>query len=446
MTLSGDPTASAPPTRAVRQNVVAGTVGSVLEWYDFAIYGYLAPIIGKLFFPADDPVASLLAAFGVFAIGFAARPVGGLILGYIGDRVGRKPALMISMVAMGVATCAIGAMPTHAQIGAAAPFALVVLRIIEGLSVGGEYTGAIILLGEHAPADRRARYAVWPELGCIVGFLLGSGIGAVTTTLLGPDRMVAWGWRVPFLLGAVIAVWGVAFRKQMTESPALEAARQTATSVNPFAALAGHWRIILRFVGLLLMNSIGFYTMFIYAASYLTERMHVSTAHALDINTWSLVVMLAVAAWAAILSDRFGRKPPLYVATAGTFLLAWPLWWLMNQDHLIAVFLGQAGFAALFALAYGGIPALMSEVLPAEVRCTGIGVGYNVSLGIFGGTAPLVATYLVARTGNDFTPAYYLMAVALVSFVATLGLPETAGRRHDRTAGGVTAADQSGVC
>ena len=177
------------------------------------------------------------------------------------------------------------------------------------------------------------------------------------------------------------------------------------------------------------MTSIGFYTMFIYAASYLTERMHVSTARALDINTASLLVMLPFAALGAIISDRLGRKLPLYVATAGAVVLSWPLWWLMNQSHALAIFAGQAGFGALFALAYGGIPALMSELLPTRVRCTAIGIGYNLALGLFGGTAPLVATYLVARTGSDFVPAYYLMAVSLISFVAALGLPETASPR-----------------
>src|SRR5262245_26931964 len=251
----------ASPGSATRRNAVAGAVGSVLEWYDFAIYGYLAPIIGALFFPADDPVASLLAAFGVFAIGYAARPVGGAILGYVGDKLGRKPALMISVLTMGLASFAIGVMPTHAQIGAAAAFALVVLRIAEGLSVGGEFTGSIILLGEHAPAGRRAYYSMWPELGCVVGFLLGSGIGAVVSTVLGHEQMVAWGWRVPFLLGAIIAVWGILFRRQLTESPVLEAARRKTAGIRFLAALRGHWRIIVRFVGLLLMNGIGFYTM-----------------------------------------------------------------------------------------------------------------------------------------------------------------------------------------
>ena len=412
---------------ATRRNIVAAAVGSVLEWYDFAVYGYFAPIIGTLFFPSDDPVASLLAAFGVFAVGYAARPVGGAIFGYIGDKAGRKPALMISVMCMGVATFAIGVLPTHAHIGAAAPLALVILRIAEGLSVGGEFTGSIVLLGEQAPPRRRAFYAVWPELGCLTGFLLGSGVGALCSSVLGAERMLAWGWRVPFLLGAMIAVWGILFRRQMTESPVLEGARQKAARVGIHTLLLAHGRLIVRFVALLFVQGIGFYTMFIYAASYLTDRMHVSTARALDINTSSLLVMIAVVLPSAFLSDRFGRKPLLYAATVGIFVLAWPLWWLMHQEDVAAILLGQAGFAALFGLAWGGLPALMSELLPAEARCTGIGIAYNVSIGLFGGTAPLVVTYLVARTANDFVPAYYVMAASAVSFVALLGLPETAG-------------------
>ena len=369
---------------AARRNVLAGTVGSVLEWYDFAVYGYLAPIIGPLFFPADDPVASLLAAFGVFAIGFAARPVGGVVFGHIGDRIGRKPALIVSVVMMGVATFAIGMIPDHAQIGAAAALVLVILRILAGLSVGGEYTGSIILLAEHAPPERRGYYAAWPELGCLVGFLLGSGIGALTSSALGLERMLAWGWRVPFLLGGVIAAWGIVFRRQMMESPALSRAAQR-TGLPAVVALARHWRAILRLIGLMLMQSIGFYLMFIYAASYLTERMHVSTARALDINTLSLLVMLVLVVPSASLSDRVGRKPVLYVVAMGMFAVAWPLWWLMLQGSFASILAGQAGFAVLLGLAYGVTPAAMSEMLPAEVRCTAVGLGYNVSLGIFGG-------------------------------------------------------------
>ena len=415
----------------LRRNVLAGAIGSVLEWYDFAVYGYLAPIIGKLFFPSDDPVASLLAAFGVFAIGFAARPVGGALLGYLGDKAGRKPALMVSVLTMGVATFLIGVLPTHERIGAAAAVALVVLRIAEGISVGGEFTGSIVLLGEHAPSDRRGAYAIWPEVGCMVGFLLGSGIGALTSSLLGPARMLAWGWRVPFLLGATIAIWGVVFRRQMTESPLLEEARRTAPPASLQSVLLSQGGTVARFVGILFTAGIGFYTMFIYGAAYLTEHMHVSTARALDINSACLLVIIGVLIVTAVLSDRLGRKPLIYAANVGMLALAWPLWWLMQQESLLVIFLGQAGFGILFALGFGSIPALMGELLPLQVRCTGIGIAYNVAIGLFGGTAPLIVTYLVARTGDDFTPAYYVMGAAAVSLVSLLGLPETARRRAD---------------
>jgi MFS transporter, MHS family, proline/betaine transporter len=414
---------------ATRRTIVAGTVGSVLEWYDFAVYGYLAPIIGALFFPAGDPLASLLAAFGVFAIGFAARPIGGALFGYIGDRYGRKPALLISMLTMGSATVGIGLLPDHAQIGAAAAVLLVLMRVAEGLSVGGEYTGSIILVAEHAPPGRRGFYAAWPQFGCTIGFLLGSGVGALVSGALGHERMLAWGWRIPFLLGGLIAVWGIAFRRHIAESPAVTASSE-ARDKPGLAAVVAHWRAIARLVALLCVESVAFYLMFVYAASYLTEHMHVSTARALDINTLSLVVMLAMLLPVAIWSDRVGRKPLLYIGTVGMFALAWPLWWLMQQGTFAAILAGQAGFGILLGLAAGAMPGVMSEMLPPHVRCTATGIGYNVSLGLFGGTAPLVATYLIARTADDFMPAYYVMAMAAVSFVAALGLPETAGKRR----------------
>ena len=413
---------------AARRNIVAGTVGNVLEWYDFAVYGYLAPIIGALFFPAGDPMASLLAAFGVFAIGFAARPLGGLVFGHIGDKLGRKPPLLYSVFMMGGATLAIGLLPVHAQIGAVAAILLVMMRIAQGLSVGGEYTGSVILLAEHAPPERRGYYAVWPEFGCIIGFLLGSGIAALTTGVLGHERMVAWGWRIPFLLGAVIAVWGIACRRHITESPVVTRANRPPDG-SALVAVVAQWRPIVRLVCLMLMFCITFYMMFVYAASYLVDRMHVSTARALDINTVSLVIMLALIVPSAMLSDRVGRKPMLYAITIGMFVLAWPLWWLMHQATLAAILAGQAGFAVLLGLTAGVAPVAMSEMLPANVRCMAVGVGYNLTMALFGGTAPLIATYLVARTADDFMPAYYMMAVAAVSFIAVLGLPETAGKQ-----------------
>ncbi len=408
-----------------RRTSLAGTIGSLLEWYDFTVYGFLAPILGKLFFPADDPLASLLAAFGVFAIGYATRPLGGAVFGHIGDKFGRKPAMIISSVMMGLATLGIGLLPVHAQIGTTAAVLLVVLRIFQGFSVGGEFTDSVVMLAEHAPNERRGFVASWAEMGGIVGMLLGSGIGALTSSVLGEAEMQAWGWRIPFLFGAVIAVFSVVLRRQITESPALAHVVRAAGS-PVVAALRHHWRPILRMVCLLLMQGIGFYMVFVYAASYLTEQMHVTTARALDINTLAFLAMLAGAPVAAIVSDRLGRKPVLYFVVVATFVLAWPLWALMHHQNLALILTGQIGFGLLMGLAFGVTPATMIEMLPTEVRCSGVAIGYNLCFGMFGGTTPLIATYLVARTADDFAPAYYLMAVTLVSFIVLLGLPETA--------------------
>jgi MFS transporter, MHS family, proline/betaine transporter len=397
----------------------------VLEWYDFAVYGTLAPVLGKLFFPADDPVASLLAAFGVFAVGYGVRPLGGVLLGHVGDRFGRKPALILSVLVMGGGTTLIGVLPTHAEIGAASAGLLVALRIIQGLSVGGEYPDSIVFLAEHAPPERRGFYASWPMFGSVVGFLLGSALASLISNLFGDAAVEAWGWRLPFLFGAVIAVCGVLFRRHMSEPPALASAHPL--GVAPIvAALRDYWRAILQIVALSLVNAVGFYLLWVYATSYLTDRMHVSTADALDINTLSLLVMMPAVILAAILSDRIGRKPLLYFVVLGSLLLAWPLWWLMHHHSFGLILAGQVGFAVLYGAGYAGLSAVMVEILPAGVRCSASAIGYNLCLGLFGGTTPLVATYLVQRTADDFTPAYYLMATALISLVATLSLPETA--------------------
>ncbi|MEM7223349.1 MAG: MFS transporter [Pseudomonadota bacterium] len=410
---------------ALRRNVVAGTVGNVLEWYDFAVYGYLAPIIGKIFFPADDPTASLLAAFGVFAVGFLSRPIGGMIFGHFGDKIGRKRVLIISVLMMGAGTFAIGVLPGFAEIGVAAAVLLVILRILQGIAVGGEYSGSVVFLAEHAPPARRGLLASWPDFGSGVGFLMGSGAGAAVGLIIGEAALEAWGWRIPFLLGALIAVAGILFRRHMTESPVCEEMTRVAGS-PVIAALRHHWQPIFKMVGLILVNSVGFYMLFVYATSYLTQKMHISTARALDINTGALVVYVVLTPLAAALSDRIGRKPLLYFAALSTLVLSWPLWALMHHHSLLFILAGQIGFAVIFAIGFAVTSATMVEMLPAEVRCSGVAIGYNICLGLFGGTTPLVSTYLVARTADDFAPVYILMAAAAISFAVTLRLPETA--------------------
>ncbi len=408
-----------------RRNILSGAVGNLLEWYDFAVYGSLAPVIGRLFFPADDPLASLLAAFGVFAIGYAARPIGGIVLGHIGDRLGRKPALILSVLMMGGCTALIGVLPTHAEIGTAAPVLLIALRILQGLSVGGEYPGSIVFLIEHAPRNRRAFFGSWPATGCCFGILLGTGLTALVSNLMNEAAFDGWGWRLPFLLGAAIAVCAALFRRQMNEPAALASARPL-DGPPIVAAFRDHWRSIVQIVGLTLVNAVGFYLLWVYAVSYLTDRMHVSTARALDISTLSLVAMVPFITLSAIVADRIGRKPVLYFQAIGSLVFAWPLWWLMHHQSFVLILSAQIGFAVLFGCGFTALSATMAEILPTGVRFSAAAIGFNLCFGIFGGTTPLVATYLVARTADDFAPAYYLMAVGLVSLLFTFAVPETA--------------------
>lgn len=412
--------------RLDRKQISAGAIGNTLEWYDFAIYGFLAPIIGKAFFPSEDHLASLLAAYGALAVGYASRPIGSIIFGHIGDRFGRKPALMISVSLMGCATLAIGLLPGHAQIGVAASVLLVVLRCVQGLSVAGEFASSAVLLVEQAPPERRGLVASWVVVGCNAGFLLGSAVAALVSNVVGEEAMAAWGWRLPFLLGAAIAVYAVLLRRNMTESPVMK--NRIATEMPVVEALRGHWRRILRIVCLILPTGVTYFLVFVYAVSYLTDRMHYTTARALDITTLALIVLVAVTPFVGILADRYGRRPvTLFVAIAG-FCLTWPLWFAMHQPSLYWILFAQLSFAFINGVGWAMTVPNMVELLPAKIRCSGAGISYNVCLGLFGGITPWLATYLVARTADDNAPVFYVMVIAVISFIAAWRMPEMKGK------------------
>ncbi len=413
--------------RSLRRNLAGGSIGSVMDWYDFAVYGYLATIVGKAFFPAGDPAVSQMAAFGVFAGGYAARPVGGALFGWLGDRFGRKPVLSISIIAMGVSTFAIGLLPTYAQIGVAAPVLLIVLRIAQGLCVGGEFPGAMVFLSEHAPSARRGFYASWAQAGTFLGVMLGSGAAALANGVFGAEAMDAWGWRAPFLLSAVIAVAGFIVRRRIDETPVAETMERAAEPA-PILVFRKHWRAMIRIFALTMLATIGFALMFVYAASFLTNRLNVPAARALEINTIGLFVMLSVMAPAAILSDRIGRKPVLLLGGVGLALFVWPAWWLMHQPSILAIGAGFVIFAVFYGIYVSQMPSVAPEMLPASVRVSGTAIGYNLCIGTFGGTTPLVATFLITRTGDDFAPVYYYLVAAVLALISVATMKETAGK------------------
>ncbi|HYD07942.1 MAG TPA: MFS transporter [Reyranella sp.] len=404
-----------------RTVIAAGAIGNVLEWYDFAIYGYFATAIGRAFFPKEDPVAQVLAAFGIFAVGFLMRPIGGALVGHIGDKLGRRAALTFSVTAMAIPTFLVGVLPGYEVLGMAAPFLLTLLRMIQGLSVGGEYTTSIVFMVEHAPPGRRGLIGALGCCGAVAGILLGSATGALLSAALPTDTMAAWGWRIPFLLGLVVGMAGFFLRRRLQDvDTGCEAARSPLKET-----FREHRGLLARLAGLSTFNAVGFYLSFVYLVSWLQIADGIAPAHALEINSVSMLVLLPCMVAMGALSDRLGRKPLLLVATALAFLSAVPLFWLMHSDQRLYVQLGQLGLVLSIGMFLGIQPTLMVEQVPPAVRCTAIALGYNVTLGIVGGLSPLVATWLVKRTHDQLAPAVMIMVAAAVSFIAVLTFRET---------------------
>jgi MHS family proline/betaine transporter-like MFS transporter len=412
---------------AVRRGVIAGFVGNVLEWYDFALFGFFAQQIGTHFFPAGDPTASLLAAFGTFAAGFLMRPVGGALFGWVGDRYGRKQALIWSVLAMAIPSFCIGVLPSAATIGLAAPILLLLFRLLQGIAVGGEYMASSVFLVEGAPPGRRGWMGSWGPLGAFAGTLLGSAAGAIINASMSAEAVMAYGWRIPFILGIAVGLGGLAIRRHYVER-----VPHQAPSKSPLGeAFRRHWGTMLHLVSLTAALSVGFYTTFVYAPTWLHQVVEVPARTALGVNTLAMALALLIIPLAGIASDRLGRRTVLVVGAGALALLAYPLMALMARGQMAGIIAGEIGLAVLVAVISGAMPATMAELAPWRVRCTVLSVAYNLGMALLGGTTPLVAAWLVARTGVKLAPAWYLGAAAALTFIGSLLLPATA--RHSLT-------------
>jgi MHS family proline/betaine transporter-like MFS transporter len=411
--------------RAVRRGVVAGVVGNILEWYDFALFGFFAQQIGAHFFPAGDPTASLLAAFGTFAAGFIMRPVGGALFGWVGDRFGRKQALIWSVLAMAFPSFFIGVLPGTQTIGIAAPILLLVFRLMQGVAVGGEYGASAVFLVEGAQPGRRGWMGSWAPVGAFAGTLLGSAAGAIVNAAMSPDAVLAWGWRIPFILGLGVGLGGLAVRRYYVERVPHQAPARSPLG----EAFRSHWQTILHQVALIAGLSVGFYTTFVYAATWLAQVAQVPARTALGINTLAMGLSLVASLAAGLVSDRVGRRPVLLAWAGAQTLLAYPLMALMARGEPRGILAGHVGLALLVAAGSGALPAMMAELAPWRVRCTVVAVAHNLAMALLGGTTPLIGAWLVARTGEALTPAVYLAAAGAVSFVAAFLLPRTAPHR-----------------
>lgn len=411
-------------TQKNRGHIVAGAFGNVLEWYDFAVFGFLAPIMGAQFFPADDPLASLIKVYGVFAAGYLMRPLGGMIFGHVGDRLGRKRALEISILMMAVPTFLVGCLPTHVQIGTAAAALLIALRLLQGISVGGELVGSISYVVEMAPPERRGLHGSWTLFTATGGILIGSLTVSLLRSVLPDEAMASWGWRIPFLFGIGIAGVGIWLRVGLPESEAFEqSSPPDASGRSPVAlALTQAGGRIAQLCAVLALFSAGFYILFVWMPTYYTDILQPPILHAYWINSLSMLFLLAMIPICGALSDRFGRRPVLMTGILATAVLAYPLFAAVDTSVAAYALAAQLVFAALIATNQGPMPAYMAEMFPTHIRSSAIGISYNVTVGLLGGTAPLVSTWLIAETGNLAAPALYLVALAAVSGVAILTL------------------------
>jgi MHS family proline/betaine transporter-like MFS transporter len=403
-------------------------MGNCVEWFDFAVYGFLATYIGANFFPSDNPTASLLATFAVFGAAFFVRPLGGLVFGPIGDKLGRQRVLALVIILMSAASFAIGLLPTYATIGIWAPILLVFLRLLQGFSVGGEYGGAGSFVAEYSPDERRGYMVSWLMVSTLIGFLMGSVVVTALSALISEDAMSSWGWRIPFLIAGPLGIVGLYIRLRLEETPEFRALETTGEVAQaPLKeAFVENWRQILQVAGIAIIHNVGFYMVFTYMPTYFsTELGFGQTASFVSIVLAGLTGLVLVPPLGA-LSDRVGRKPLLLTACACFALLTYPLFVLMNTGNLVAAILAHLALAVIEAIFISTSIAVMTELFPTRVRYGGYSIGYNFSVAIFGGSAPFLATWLISVTGNPLSPAFYVIFAAVATLLTVLTVRETA--------------------
>jgi MHS family proline/betaine transporter-like MFS transporter len=401
--------------------LTAGAVGNLLEWYDFALYGFFAPILAPLFFPADDRILSLIGAYAGFAVGFAMRPIGGAVLGHLGDRLGRRFVLVYSIVMMGLATTIIAILPTYHTIGAFAPILLLVVRVFQGFSVGGEFTGSVAYLVETAPKRRRGLAGSVANIGSTGGMLLAVGVAAATTTLADPAQLEGWAWRMPFLLGGLIALGGYFLRRRLPDDGYEPSARKKADPLPLRQAVTQAPGPMLCAVVFTSGYGIVNYLTMVFLPTYASEFGTIAENRALQINTAAQAVALFVVPLAGWLTDHvLRRRTMLIVAFVLELAVAWSAFSLAAHGDLAGFWLAQIVFGILLALVMGTAPAMLAELFPGEYRLSGYSVSFNIGIGIVGGTAPMIATSLIAVTDSLSAPAWYLMAASAVSVGAAL--------------------------
>ena len=424
---------SAPKT-PFHKVVTAGLIGTTIEWYDFFLYGAAAALVfNVVFFPDSDPLVGTMLAFSTYAVGFVARPLGGVVFGHYGDRIGRKQLLVLSLLMMGGATFAIGLLPTYAAIGVGAPLLLTLLRVVQGFALGGEWGGAVLLVAEHGKPRNRGFWASWPQAGVPCGNLLATAVLAVLAVVMTDDAFLDWGWRIPFLLSGILVLIGLWIRLAVTESEVFkEASRKAENTRTPERApildvLRHHWRETLVAMGVRLAENVSYYVVTAFILVYATQQAGLPNDAVLNaVLIASAVHLVTIPAWGA-LSDVVGRRPVIAIGSVGISLWSFAFFPLIDQGTFVAVTLAATVGLILHGAMYGPQAAFFSELFSTRVQYSGASIGYQLASIVAGGLAPLIATALLAYFGSGLPISVYVAAVGVVTVVAVVWSRETRG-------------------
>jgi MHS family proline/betaine transporter-like MFS transporter len=424
-----DPPAPSPPDqKTLRRAIAASAIGNMTEWFDYGVYAYTATYIGNAFFPSENETASTLGSLLVFAVSFLIRPIGGMVWGPLGDRLGRQRVLATTILLMAGATFCVGLLPGYGTLGVAAPILLVVLRMIQGFSTGGEYGGAATFMAEYAPDRKRGKYGSFLEFGTLAGFTLGAALALVISTIIGEDAMADWGWRLPFLIAAPMGAIGLYLRSKLEDTPVFrEAAAEGKIDEHASTQLRDlvkFWKPLLLLMGLVVTLNIVNYTLLAYMPTYLEGQIGLSANSSLILIIIGQVAMMALLPFAGAWSDKVGRKTLWWISLIGLFVMAIPMFKLMESGFGGAV-IAFAILGLLYVPQLSTISATFPAMFPTHVRYAGFAIAYNVSTSLFGGTAPAVNEGLINSTGDLLFPAYYMMAACVVGAIALFFVPET---------------------
>ncbi len=422
----------------LRKAITAASLGNAMEWFDFGVYGFVAYALGKIFFPSASPGIQMIAALATFSVPFIIRPLGGLFFGMLGDKYGRQKILSVTIVIMSVSTFCIGLIPSYASIGIWAPILLLLAKMAQGFSVGGEYTGASIFVAEYSPDRKRGFMGSWLDFGSIVGFILGAGIVVLISTIVGEARFMEWGWRLPFFLALPLGLLGLYLRHALEETPAFQQhvdkleqgdreGLQNGPKVSFRDIATKHWKSLLSCIGLVLATNVTYYMLLTYMPSYLSHNLHYSEDHGVLIIIAIMLGMLFIQPVMGMLSDRFGRRPFVIIGSTALFFLAIPAFMLITSNALGLIFAGLLLLAVILNCFTGVMASTLPAMFPTNIRYSALASAFNISI-LIAGLTPTIIAWLVEASNSLYVPAYYLMVVAIIGLITGIFMKETANK------------------